>query len=41
MIKNKDYLSRDYWLNHSLMNLEVIEAIIKSENESGVEVYEK
>ncbi|TLF26044.1 MAG: Gfo/Idh/MocA family oxidoreductase [Spiroplasma sp. WSS] len=41
MIKNKDYLSRDYWLNHSLMNLEVIEAIIKSENELGVEVYEK
>lgn len=41
MIKNKDYLSRDYWLNHSLMNVEVIEAIIKSENELGVIVDEK
>lgn len=41
MIKSKDYLSRDYWLNHSLMNIEVIEAIIKSENELGVDVYAK
>lgn len=41
MIKSKDYLSRDYWLNHSLMNVEVIEVIIKSENEYGVDVYAK
>lgn len=41
MIENKDYLSRDYWLNHSLMNVQVIEAIIRSENQLGVEVYEK
>ena len=41
MIKNKNYLSRDYWLNNSLINVEIIELIIKSENELGVEVYEK
>lgn len=41
MIMTKDYLSRDFWLNHSLMNLQVIAAVIKSENENGVEVYEK
>lgn len=38
MIIYQDYLSRDFWLNHSLMNLQVITAIIKSENENGVEV---
>lgn len=40
-IKSKDYLSHDYWLNDSLMNVEVIKAIIKSENELGVDVYAK
>lgn len=38
MIISQDYLSRDFWLNHSLMNLKVIAAIIKSESENGVEV---
>jgi len=41
MINNNDYLSRDYWLNHSLMHLQVIEAIIKNENRGETGVYEK